>query len=264
MEKDGQEEGAKQQQPEEDDVAGVLSSQCRAVLSAIAVRLDIHSLLASDNPPAAVNALSVVSDPTAILPDTASVATAGPPARSVSSRNDVSKITVAINITLLRRNFDTVDGLLPSLFEHGLTEDHPFHKLYVMLALAARLMMGADGGWESSNASASFSESTGEGKERKEIAAGGEWQSSTSSPAEFFLATHSSSLLALTPLDLLKCADLALCPAAEGGSEAVARGVLRLAVQLLVREPRPSYALLGNLYRRLVELSPDKKDVSYL
>jgi hypothetical protein len=179
-----------------------------------------------------------------------------------------------------------------------LTEDHPFHKLYVMLSLCARLMLGTDGwgGYEGRGSDGKGDDGLtltgimplskypcfdGEGEEgraraRAEAGAGaaeeegrGAGQSqgqsqSQSSPAECFLSTHSSSLLALSPLDLLKCADLALCPEARGRSEVVARGVLRLAVQLLMRKSLPSYVLLGNLYRRLVELSPDKTDVGVL
>jgi hypothetical protein len=246
------------------DTGELLSKECKAVLSAIAVRLDISCLLdTSTNTPILDSAVHTPSQ---------------------MHGDNMSGISSITNVRLMQRNFLTIEKMLPALFERGLTEDHPLHKLYVMLSLAARLILGAHQ-WQNANIGTSAETSSSSPSFPMEDKCDGQDNGgpmqvcdvenaissedhvanevSQVSPAESFLASHTSSLLALTPLDLLKCADTALSPEALGRSESVARGLLQLAMQLLVREPHPPYDLLGNLYRRLVELSPNKHNVSY-
>ena len=246
------------------ELEGLLSSQCRATLSAIAVRLDINSLVISNSASAVP---SCYSPPIELSPGmtaaTSPIFASSVNPSSCGDRDDGKKIRLSVtdNISHLKNDFKTIEGLLPTLFKNGLTEDHPFHKLYVMLSLSARLMLDADG-WGSEHDL--HDNADAEGEVTKDDAGLDQRGHDSVSPAERFVSSHTSSLMALTPLDLIKCADLALCPEAVGGSEVVARGVLRLAVQLLVRETqlsRSSNILLGNLYRRLIELSPDKSDV---
>lgn len=226
----------------------MLSYQCSAALNAAAIRIDINCLLELEHDSAPSTGI-----PSPVLsgeaPDDSSATLDLPASSGGSAEKATSSNEAKTNVAILMRNFLTVETLLHTLFEHGLAKDHPFNKLYVMLSLSARLILGSND-WDF--------------HDDKSDTEGGHCSRRMSSAAEEFLASHSSSLMALTPLDLIKCADLALRPEARGRSEKVARDVLRLAVQLQVRESQPSYALLGNLYRRLVELSPDKDDVSYI
>ena len=195
-------------------------NQCRALLSAIAVRLDIYCQYNYTHK-LETSAFSGNEN-------------------SCFGINDDEGESHAQNAEQLLKGLNAVKALLSSLFEQGLTKDHPIHKLYTMLSLSARLIISSIH-W---NLPADNLEPD-------------------HSDAECFLSANSKSFLALTPLDLLKCVDVALGPHALGGGVVVARRLLHLAVQLLMRESLPSYVLLGNVYRRLVELSPDKDDVSY-
>jgi hypothetical protein len=74
---------------------------------------------------------------------------------------------------------------------------------------------------------------------------------------EQFLAAHQQDLLALSSADLMRCATAA--KGERGGSIEMTRSLLSLALQVCNREIRPSYAVMGSLYRQLMELSPSRQ-----
>ena len=235
-----------------------LFCECKALLSAIAVRLDIVGISKGvDRTPVHTSTVddSNVEENTSAEPDIQ--------VNSVNNNDDGET-----NISLLRDNFHNVETKINALLDIGMTEDNPFHKLYVMLSLTSRLILGRDSeGCPEVSSSSRFnlkdSNASIDQQKKDKYDVPCELTEPFILPAERYLKDHSTCMLALSPLDLLKCADLALCHEAAGRSEEVARGVLRLAVQRLMRNTSPSYALLGNVYRRLIELSPDKTDVRF-
>lgn len=240
---------------------GTLLNECKALLSAIAVRIDINCIQTSKSIPSTTSCcFSENSNSTSGVDFSFAKSDLPPEKRSAPN---ISRNNVSSNVLLLKRNLHTVETMMESLFKQGLTQDHPFHKLFVMLSLTARLMLGEE--WEvpqrgnitPTHCDVSPASSAHEGMDNNEPTA-----AESVSAAEIFLCKHMSSMLALSPFDLLKCADLALCEEASGRSNVVARKLLRLSVQLLMRSSSPSYPVLGNIYKKLVDLSPDKKDVS--
>ena len=77
-----------------------------------------------------------------------------------------------------------------------------------------------------------------------------------------FVENRKNSFLELTPNELQQCADIATSE--QGGSAIVTRLMLGYAIQKGAREDVPNYALMGELYSRLIHLSPTRQMVRHL
>ena len=72
-----------------------------------------------------------------------------------------------------------------------------------------------------------------------------------------FLEERQVSLLRLLPTDLRRCALLA--KHTPNVSADIVRGLLNLTLQRLMREGAPDYALMGGVYRELIEMAPTRR-----
>jgi hypothetical protein len=85
-------------------------------------------------------------------------------------------------------------------------------------------------------------------------------QCRTSTPdVDSFVEQRQQQFISLSAPELLRCADIAMNEGSRCVS--VSRSMLQLGIQVLMRSSHPDYALIGNLYRRLIYLSPSRMQV---
>jgi hypothetical protein len=77
---------------------------------------------------------------------------------------------------------------------------------------------------------------------------------------EQFVEENQGGFLALSAVELLRCADISITE--RGGSVSAARQMIQYGIQVLMREGRTNYSLIGTLYKRLIHLSPTRYKVS--
>lgn len=85
-------------------------------------------------------------------------------------------------------------------------------------------------------------------------------QCRTSAPdVDTFVEKRQQQFISLSAPELLRCADIAMNEGSRCVS--VSRSMLQLGIQVLMRSSHPDYSLIGNLYRRLIYLSPSRMQV---
>lgn len=77
-----------------------------------------------------------------------------------------------------------------------------------------------------------------------------------------YVEQHQEQFISLTAPELLRCADIAMNEGSRCVS--VSRSMLQHGIQVLMRSSTPDYPLIGNLYRRLIYLSPSRVQVFLL
>jgi hypothetical protein len=76
---------------------------------------------------------------------------------------------------------------------------------------------------------------------------------------ETFVEVNQGDFLTFQPQDLEKCADIAQNE--RFGNLTICRKMLQFGIQVSSRETTPNYPLLGSLYKRLIQISPNRPQV---